>query len=147
MIVFGLSVDRSFKVLWRWRHVDYCLNTQALAQPPCMSLAWPNQRKRPPLCPTQQVEDVIKQTPPSRRSKFDRNRLKENGRSILGDHFSCNPHMIELVLSLRSIYNKHPDDCRIQIALIVSTVKFIVAYGTGKKRGDDIKRVVMRGVT
>ena len=101
------------------------------------------------------VEDVIKQTPPSRRSKFDRNRLKENGsffeeataRSILGDHFSCNPHMIELVLSLRSIYNKHPDDCPIQIALIVSTVKFIVAYGTGKKRGDDIKRVVMRGVT
>ena len=92
------------------------------------------------------VDEAIKNTPSKSKTEFDLTKLKENSdwydeqkaREILKG-FCVHPHMIALMLTLHHIYHQKPDECPIQILLIVSTLEFIVAYGTYKKKSTDIE--------
>jgi hypothetical protein len=95
------------------------------------------------------VDEAIEHTPSNPKAEFNLTKLKENShwyeeqkaREILKG-FCVHPNMIALMLTLHRIYDKKPDECPIQVLLIISTLEFVVAYGKQKKNGTDIEAFI-----
>lgn len=95
------------------------------------------------------VDQAIERTPSKPMSDFNLNKLKENSHwydeqmaEVILKGFRVHPNMIALMLTLRRIYQKKPDECPIQVLLIISTLEFVVAYGKQKKNGTDIEAFI-----